>query len=436
MGRITRWMAAVSAAIMLASPSAAAAQTLPSAVIGAWIVNAAGATSPVFHASVDVQSAELVSRAGDRFVEVKSTGIPGYATTITPDVLAGLAERAKTDFRSGSPTVSVGQVVSFGEDVGYATNRCDGQPGYGYWPAGPGCATVQQHDMLFPLNPQIAASPRTTGMGEIGLWVNGAGIFNWSDAQSYRSQGVWQQTAAMFEGKDMDVCGGHSANGDYHMHFYSPCLAQQLNDDGSGHSPIYGFASDGIPIYGPWTGPGQLAHSGWKIRDFETADSPTGCGGGGQRTCLMVDPTDPGKGVTPASQPGPSTRSIVPILMGRNLQAVAGAYAQDYYYDRGCADCLDEHNGHDDGDGLGYHYALTAERAPDGSLSPVFPYILGLTYAGVPATSGQRLSPGGGPPAGQGGGPSGAGAPGPRQGGGVAAGAYIPGSGPDDPRRR
>ena len=47
-----------------------------------------------------------------------------------------------------------------------------------------------------------------------------------------------------------------------------------------------------------------------------------------------------------------------------------------------CATCLDEHNGIDLHDGRGYHYHVTAQAGPWGHLMPVFPYVLGPTYAG------------------------------------------------------
>ncbi|KPH64655.1 hypothetical protein ADS77_05130 [Pseudoalteromonas porphyrae] len=35
---------------------------------------------------------------------------------------------------------------------------------------------------------------------------------------------------------DVDICGGRAANGEYHHHFYTSCLADMLNHDGSVHS--------------------------------------------------------------------------------------------------------------------------------------------------------------------------------------------------------
>jgi hypothetical protein len=378
--------------------SAAQAQTAPPAIVSAWLVNANGAVSPVFHAPTDVQAVTV----GGSSVSVTTTDIPSYQTEITPQLLATLDSRptAATDFAGGQASVTAGQKVAFGQDVGYRTTNCLGQPGNGYWPPGPACATVQQHTFTLPLLPQPASSPQATGLGEIGLWVDGVSVFNWSDAMTYRNQGVWHRTAAVWEADSMDICGGHSANGDYHSHFYPICLAQQLGDNGRGASPIYGFAADGYPIYGPWLAAGVLARSGWVARDYDTPGSATGCGAQGARTCLLVDPTNPANGAKPTSQAGPTTSAIIAGFPGHNVQTSTGAFLEDFYYDRSCTQCLDEHNGIDDHDGRGYHYVITVTQAADGSLVPAFPYVVGPTFAGTVSRnwasfprSGQPLPP-------------------------------------------
>ena len=65
-------------------------------------------------------------------------------------------------------------------------------------------------------------------------------------------------------------------------HSYSPCLAVQLNDVGTGHSPIYGFAKDGFPIFGPYQKVSVLARSCWATRDY--SDAMQGCADG-KRSC-------------------------------------------------------------------------------------------------------------------------------------------------------
>ena len=58
---------------------------------------------------------------------------------------------------------------------------------------------------------------------------------------------------------------------------YPPSLKSSLNDQGSIHSPIIGYAYDGNPIYGPWgysnpLGVGLLERmsSGYRLRTTRT----------------------------------------------------------------------------------------------------------------------------------------------------------------------
>ena len=210
-------------------------------------------------------------------------------------------------------------------------------------------------------------------------------IFNWGDGQSYNGDRVWQNEAFHFEYNDLDICPGHSANGDYHHHSNPVCLADQLGDTGTGHSPIYGFAADGYPIYGPWHDSDVLANSCWKTRDYDNPISETGCGVAGERSCLLVDQFDISKGTMPAESAGPSTSDTVQSLSGNQFVTTSGYYFQDYYYDASCSaqgiEYMDEHNGHEHDD-LGYHYHVTVEQAADGSLVDVFPFYVGPTYAG------------------------------------------------------
>ncbi len=185
----------------------------------------------------------------------------------------------------------------------------------------------------------------------------------------------------------MDLCSGHSAAGEYHHHFYPPCLAEQLNDNGSAHSPIYGFIADGYPIYGPYTAANTLAKSGWTTRDYDTPGATTGCPGQPlkRRLCLLVDqysvPDSPSD-FTPASTEGPRTDAETASGSNHEYIAESGYYFQDYYFNTACTDCLDEHNGHDH-DGLGYHYHFTLNE----DLSAAFPFSVGPRLYGELATN-------------------------------------------------
>jgi len=322
---------------------------------------------------VDIQSVGLASVAGTDFIRVQSHGVPSYEVVMTQERHDALTSRPKasSDFDGGKPSVDVGATVSFGQDIGYTNQNCT----LGFWPPGPECPGDAGHDAYFPVEPEEATETCWTALNAIGLFVNGAAIFNWWDGQSYQNDGRWNVVAAVAEVYDLDICGGHSAGPTYHHHNYSSCLAEQLGDDGEGHSPLYGFAADGYPVYGPWYAKGVAATPCWKTRGFDDPNSPTGCGEVGKRSCVMVDQLDPSAGTTDPAELGPDTTASYQTQSGNIISAEAGLFFEDYFYDSQCAaqggQYLDESNGHDH-DGLGYHYHI----------SFAFPYTMGPKFHG------------------------------------------------------
>lgn len=356
-----------------------------------WIINESGELSEHILDSttgigveVNVQSVDVEDVEGKEYVVVSSQGIPDYETTITQDILDTLTERPKasTDFVNGSPTVEVGDVISFGEDVGYSSNsNCTLDYGYGYWPPGPECPTQDERTVYLPVEPTPTEEVCENGLSKVGIMVNGTSIYNWADGMSYNNQGAWQNLAPEAELYDVDICGGHAAGTDYHHHFYSACLAELLGDDGSAHSPLYGYAADGYPIYGPYEADGQLAVSSWVVRDY--SDDTVGCSDG-ERSCTLVDQYDISLGTEDVSD-GPAFDEVVISLSGNEFVAKNGFYYEDYYWDSTLTDLggvyLDQYNGHTDSE-RGYHYHITMTIDDDGNISPAFPYIIGTRYAG------------------------------------------------------
>lgn len=366
------------------------AQSSDNSLVSNWIINNDTTSTYINNGSTgvteSVQVAEVVSLSDVEYMHVNATGIPRYDVTLSQTQIDWLNERprAATDFTNGVTSAEVGQTILFGEDIGYnsSTENCDDTGGSGYWPPGPGCPTEQKVDAYFTLEPAANETECETGLGTIGLMVNGTSIFNWGDGMSY-GQNVWYNLAPIAEQYDVDVCGGHAANGEYHHHFYTSCLAEMLDDDGSAHSPIYGFVADGYPLYGPYESKEQLALSGWEIRDYGAPTSEGGCASEGLRSCILVDQYDVSKGVE-TTQAGPAIGEPVSTLSGNTLAADDGYYFEDYYYAQKevTGAQLDEHNGHDTNDGKGYHYHITLVQDTDGKLQPSFPYQIGPRFKG------------------------------------------------------
>lgn len=359
-----------------------------------WLINDNGDVSSVFTSKTDVQSIRRVDASSGQF-SVSTTGIPKYDVLVTQAVLDTLNRRPKksTDFRSnGATTAVLGGTVKFGEDINYATSGC----AKGYWPPGPVCPSAQTSSKTFSTAPAKESSTGGcyTSKGSIGTFVNGVAIFDGLDAQSYDSKGVWHSTALAHEVYDLDLCLGHAANGVYHHHSWSPCLAERLADDGTKHSPIFGWVQDGFPIYGPFHSNGTLSVSCWKARDYSSS-STTGCTDS-TRSCLLKDQLDFTKGTTSASSAGPPLSGTVTTLSSNTIPSLSGIYLEDYYFDQTCyaqgGAFLNHNNGHEH-DNLGFHYHVTI----DGSKQPTFPYVIGPQYYGcLPSTATCSLTAGGG----------------------------------------
>lgn len=382
--------AAVTDSVSVEVSPAGASEPSPDPVDSAWIVNHEDTrSSHILESSsgqgvlVNVQSVSQTFDDGDTYTVVVSQGIPNYQVTITQALLSWLNNRprAVNDFVTGETTVSVGDVIHFGADIGYRSNNsCATNAGYGYWPPGPVCPEQDPREVYLPQQPQATEEACASGLGKVGLWVNGSSIYNWGDGQSYNG-GDWQTLAPVAEQYDVDLCGGHAANGDYHHHFYSSCLAEMVSDTGNGHSPLYGYAADGYPIYGPWEASGQLAVSAWTVRDY-SAQAATGCADG-SRSCVLVDPFDVSQGTESANQ-GPGFDQTISTLSGNQLVATNGYFYEDYYWEPALSALegpyLDQYNGHYD-EQRGYHYHVTVVES-DGNLTPSFPYTIGTRFAG------------------------------------------------------
>lgn len=102
----------------------------------------------------------------------------------------------------------------------------------------PNSISAQQFQIQVSANPTIAASPTCLSGGPIGVMLSGVVFYNALDA------GGLDAVAHEIQ----DDCGGHpQMNGQYHYHSFSECL----DDGGTGHSSLAGYAFDGFGIYGP-----------------------------------------------------------------------------------------------------------------------------------------------------------------------------------------
>lgn len=347
---------------------------------GGWLVNTNNERSGYIVDGTEFVEVNVLDVVDDgTSVTITTNSIPNYQISVTDEVLAVYESRPNSAFANG-PILNIGDAVVWGQDVGMNSSCPDG--GDGWWPgSGGSCALSEMaKTWSFPSSPTPSTMECDTGLGPVGMWVNGVPIYNWSDATSHNDEDVWHRFAEPFRSAGMDMCNGHSnGNGQYHHHSYNACLRQMVSDQGNRHSPIYGYAGDGYPIHGPYHSNGQLTKSCWKTRDY-SATSETGCGVEGARTCKLVDEEDVSQGIETVLS-GPSTFDVISFFQNGNGPARTGIFYEDFYYDDSCSaqgdEFLDEHNGHNH-DRIGYHYHTSV----DDNLVPVFPLTHGPDYYG------------------------------------------------------
>jgi hypothetical protein len=302
-------------------------------------------------------------------------------------------------YTSGNSTAASNNIVANVQSVKYSASyvyvATNGIPTY---PTGPfldgntNKAGSQNAIYKISLNPTKNTGTQTaTGLGNIGILINGVSIFNYSDAVSWNNaqskfcggpiqgctgDGVWNRDAIVYEKAGFDCSKGHPAGTNYHHH-QNPSAFKldktvisticNLYDadalyaiDSTKHSPLIGYALDGFPIYGAYAykntdGTGGIVRmkSSYQLRNITTRTSYSN-----------------GSTVTA----GPAVSSTYPL----------GSFQEDYeYVANSGSDYLDASNGRicktpEYPNGI-YCYFMTV----DANWNSAYPYIIGPKYYGV-----------------------------------------------------
>lgn len=265
--------------------------------------------------------------------------------------------------------------------------------------------------MRIPRVPGVPASKTLTGLGPIGVFVDGVIMFDSRDAFSVSASsgseanpglGIWNRDAFVNEGMTFDPANAHQpGSGQYHYHANAIALRHRLGDhvnldpvtklysEASGleapkHSPILGWVKDGFPVYGPYgysnpTNPASAIRrmiSGYVPRDLSSAAVSN-------RTSLpawAARAQSRSGTVLSAAQYGPPVSASRPF--GRYLED--NDYLGDLGKTIGVDFDLDEQNG---------RFCVTPEfpngtyayfTAIDSAGTPTFPYNIGRQYHGNP----------------------------------------------------
>lgn len=230
----------------------------------------------------------------------------------------------------------------------------------GPWSDGnPGQPTNQNWGFKLPRTATMATTYTTSGLGQVGVMVNGVVFYNPTDAMSWNNMNIWHQNAFISVGIGLDPCGGHPGpSGAYHNHPRPKCI---WTEDAAVHSKVVGYGFDGIPVYGPY-GYNATDGSGGidRIRSSYRKRIMT------QRTTLPN-----GTQLTP-TQYGPAVSATYPL----------GYFIEDFEYIDGLGD-LDQFNGRsaitpDYPAGI-YAYYTTMDAV---GISE-YPYFFGPQYRGV-----------------------------------------------------
>jgi hypothetical protein len=218
-----------------------------------------------------------------------------------------------------------------------------------------------------PRNPTIPTTKQKNN-GSGGVLVNGVFVWQNGDAQSYANasstastasismngDGIWNRLAGVAETFNFDSANGHQpSNGAYHNHINPKALRYQLGDnvtyDASSktyseagtptrHSPIIGWANDGLPIYGPYGYSSPMdASSGIRrmTTGFQKRDGTNGTDNlattGRVKLPVWAASVQGRSQTLTSSQYGPSTTATY-ALGPVSKTCVIGTFAEDYEY--------------------------------------------------------------------------------------------------------
>jgi hypothetical protein len=347
------------------------------------------------------------------------TGDSGRYARIYPSAAAEAAGTASTTWSKGAGTQSAPTYAGVSQ-VSYSTNwvyiRSTGLAGHimGPWPANfPNFPSNNAKIYRIPRNPVIPATKSLTPLGASGCMVNGVSMYDMRDAFSYVSasgtdatpgngltgDGVWNRDAYHNESITFDPALAHQAGNNYHYHAQPVALRFQLGDHVdynpvtnrytesatpvTRHSPIVGWAADGLPVYGPYAysdplDPGsgvRRMQSGFVLRDGNNGTTNLALSG---RTTL---PPWAQRIQTVAFKNGPLVSAS--YLLGHYIEDFD--YLGDLGFTMGVNFDLNEHN---------VRWCVTPEF-PSGTYayfttvkadgSPAYPYSTGRQYFGSPA---------------------------------------------------
>jgi len=324
---------------------------------GIWPADSASAVDQVKAldlANDAVIANALATSAGSPSMQAPAPPIDTYVTSWLINTTGATGRSTNTTINNVVKTIpaNVQQVRYTGSNV-YI--KATGIPDYNIGPfnGNPNIPANDNATFDIPRNPQPAATHTATGLGAIGVLINGVDVFNMSDANSYQNQNVWHNNAGVVEAPSFDAAKAHpQQQGVYHNHENPASLLAEIGATSS-NPMVIGYAIDGYPImndYASLTSGGAVVKmtSSYQLRTY--ASNVRGNG-------------------------GPNV----------NGQYPDGYFEEDYQYVSG-AGLLDQFNGAfvytpQFPDGTYAYFATT-----DASGNAAYPYLVGPQYYGTPSS--------------------------------------------------
>lgn len=233
----------------------AAAQTTTSTSSTATGISIPLAIDPVNPAAIPLGDGNVSTTPKVGYVDSCQTTFPssGGAQVVGPwintasktwDSETKIAVEGSVSWRqaSYSVTISGDERIIMGNDepIDHTTGVfpiSQSDPAYQY-DQNPNSIEPQSVDIVLPVTPTLAATPRCLTGGPIGILSDGVYLFDALDAEG-RDAGAHEV---------LDSCQGHPAPGDiYHHHQVPSCILD--NDTAPDSSTLVGYAMDGFGIY-------------------------------------------------------------------------------------------------------------------------------------------------------------------------------------------
>jgi hypothetical protein len=207
---------------------------------------------------------------------------PAISPSVDAYVTSWLINTTGAKGRSTNSTINaaVDTILANVQEVAYTSTdvyvKATGIPDYNIGPFGndPNAPANDNATFDIPRSPTPATGTHTaTGLGAIGVLVNGVDIFNMSDSNSYNHDNIWYNNAGVVEAPSFDAANAHpQQQGVYHNHENPVSLESELGAT-STNPMVIGYAIDGYPILNDYAsltpnGPVVKMMSGYELNTY------------------------------------------------------------------------------------------------------------------------------------------------------------------------